>query len=263
MGGVHNFAVIKVMSFNIYHGEGLLDGRLDLGRIAEVIRDSGADVVGMQEVDKHFSERSGYEDQGRLLAEALNMNYAYGPNLRLESSSADEPDREYGTLILSRFPIVRQHNYPLPGETSEGHHNEPRGLLETILDVDGRPVLFLNTHLGLGEQERKAQVDWIIRKYGQSPEPVLLTGDFNAEPSSPEILKLKEVFQDAFEPFGLQDEPTLLEKDLSGEDPSGYRLTKRIDYVFSSTQITLIGAERISRVVSDHLPITGTYRLTL
>ncbi|GIP35693.1 endonuclease/exonuclease/phosphatase family protein [Paenibacillus sp. J2TS4] len=263
MGDLRTAVTIKVMSFNIYHGEGLLDGKLDLQRIAEVVRESGADVIGMQEVDKHFSERSDYEDQGKRLAESLSMDYAYGANLKLETSSTGEPDREYGTLILSRYPIVSRRNRALPQVDSEEGYNEPRGLLETHLNIEGQRVVFLNTHLGLNEVERNAQVNWIIQQYGDCPEPILLAGDFNAEPSSPEIRRLKEVFQDAFEPFGLQDEPTLLEyKDIHAE-PAEYHLTKRIDYVFSSGQVQLIGAERINCVVSDHLPVTGIYRLQL
>jgi endonuclease/exonuclease/phosphatase family metal-dependent hydrolase len=49
---------VTVMSFNIHHGQGT-DGVLDLERIARVIRASGADIVGLQEVDRHFGGRGG------------------------------------------------------------------------------------------------------------------------------------------------------------------------------------------------------------
>ena len=53
---------LRVASFNIHHGVGL-DGKLDLDRIAEVVRSTGAEVVGLQEVDRHLSVRSGWIDQ--------------------------------------------------------------------------------------------------------------------------------------------------------------------------------------------------------
>lgn len=48
-----------VMSYNIHHGVGL-DNQLSLERIAGVIRDAGADIVGLQEVDRFYGERSGF-----------------------------------------------------------------------------------------------------------------------------------------------------------------------------------------------------------
>jgi endonuclease/exonuclease/phosphatase family metal-dependent hydrolase len=44
-------ASFRIMTYNIRHGEGL-DGKIDLLRIAEVIKREGADIVALQEVDK-------------------------------------------------------------------------------------------------------------------------------------------------------------------------------------------------------------------
>lgn len=49
------------MTYNIHHGEGL-DGKVDLLRIAEVIKRERADVVGLQEVDKGV-ERTARRDR--------------------------------------------------------------------------------------------------------------------------------------------------------------------------------------------------------
>ena len=48
---------IRVMSYNIHHGEGI-DGKLDLKRIGDIIKNSNADIIGLQEVDKNFGSRS-------------------------------------------------------------------------------------------------------------------------------------------------------------------------------------------------------------
>ena len=50
---------MKVLTYNIHHGAGI-DGVLDLERIAQVIEQSGADVIGLQEVDNHWSARSNW-----------------------------------------------------------------------------------------------------------------------------------------------------------------------------------------------------------
>ena len=41
---------LRVVTYNIHHGVGV-DGKLDLNRIAEVIRAAKADLVALQEVD--------------------------------------------------------------------------------------------------------------------------------------------------------------------------------------------------------------------
>lgn len=48
---------VKVMTYNIHHGKGM-DRKVDINRIADVIAQSNIDIVGLNEVDKHFSRRS-------------------------------------------------------------------------------------------------------------------------------------------------------------------------------------------------------------
>ncbi|PTX59986.1 hypothetical protein C8P63_110131 [Melghirimyces profundicolus] len=43
---------VRVMTYNIHAGIGS-DGKYDLSRIAKVIEESNADVIGLQEVDVH------------------------------------------------------------------------------------------------------------------------------------------------------------------------------------------------------------------
>jgi len=44
-------STFRAMTYNIHHGEGV-DGRLDIERIAALIRDERADLVALQEVDR-------------------------------------------------------------------------------------------------------------------------------------------------------------------------------------------------------------------
>ena len=70
------------MTFNIHHGKGI-DKQRDLSRIAEVIEKSDVDIIGLNEVDKHFSKRSLFEDQTMWLAEQLNTEYFFSPSLSI------------------------------------------------------------------------------------------------------------------------------------------------------------------------------------
>src|SRR2546423_9106453 len=69
---------LRVMTFNMHTGIGE-DGRLDLDRTAAVIRDSGADVVGLQEVDQHWAARSEFRDEAAELAARLSMPAVFAP----------------------------------------------------------------------------------------------------------------------------------------------------------------------------------------
>lgn len=53
---------IRLLTFNIHHGKGL-DRKVNLQRISHVIKSVNADVIGINEVDKNFSNRSNYVDQ--------------------------------------------------------------------------------------------------------------------------------------------------------------------------------------------------------
>lgn len=81
------------MTFNIHHGAGT-DGRLDLARVAEVIRTNSPDLVGLQEVDRRFGDRSGRADQASWLGRTLRMTARYGPAMTRGGS-------EYGNALLT------------------------------------------------------------------------------------------------------------------------------------------------------------------
>jgi endonuclease/exonuclease/phosphatase family metal-dependent hydrolase len=181
---------LLVLSYNIRHGAGL-DGVVDLARVAAEIRLSGASVVGLQEVDRHFDARSGFADQPEELARLLDMQLAYAPNLDLDPPAPGAPRRQYGTAILSRFPIVSVRHTLLPSD------REQRGLLETVIDVGGRDVRFMTTHLDVNSADvRLLQARTVAAAVARSVEPVVLTGDLNATPDAPEVAALTRMLTD-------------------------------------------------------------------
>lgn len=64
---------MKVMTYNIRHGRGL-DGKVNLHRIVNDIRNSGADIVALQEVDR-FNIRSKFIDQPSFLAKRTGLTF--------------------------------------------------------------------------------------------------------------------------------------------------------------------------------------------
>lgn len=246
---------LKVVTFNIRHGRGM-DGRQDLSRTIEAIRQCGADLVGLQEVDRHYGPRSGWEDQPALLAESLGLHVTYGANLDL----GPVPERgglrrQYGNAILSRFPITYSYNHKLPQVITPGSWNEARGLLEAHIRLEGRTVRLFNTHLGLARRERVAQIRYLLNLYRSSDEACIITGDFNAVPGSAEMLPIRLALRDAYsEVHGGHHVGTL----LTGDGKSGAVPVRCIDYIFCSPEFRAVGAATLSTYASDHLPLTAS-----
>lgn len=235
---------VKVMSYNIHHAEGV-DAILDLERIAKVIEDSGAEIIGLQEVDNHWSDRSELEDQAKWLADRLDMHFTYVANIDLDPLNPGEPRRQYGTAVLSKYPIIQAENYPL----SKIGNTEQRGLSETVINVNGHHLNFYNTHLALTAAERTIQVQEIIEITSKTEGPKVIMGDLNARPDSLEMQPLFAHYKDSF--ADQNDAYT-----IPSENP-----TRRIDYIFTSNEIQTANAEVISTIASDHLPIVAEITL--
>jgi endonuclease/exonuclease/phosphatase family metal-dependent hydrolase len=232
---------LTVLSFNIHHAAGP-DGVVDLDRLAAEIRRSRADVVGLQEVDRHFSERSGWADQPAELARRLRMHVVYGANLDRDPLAPGQPRRQYGTAILSRYPIVSWENTLLPKARPE---EEQRGLLEAVVDVRGLEVRAMTTHFQHNNAEsRVLQAEVVAGAVRSSREPVVLTGDLNAIPDTPEITTLTAILTDTHEAAGRGDGAT-----YPVEAP-----TSRIDYVLTSEALPLVSTV-LATESSDHLPV--------
>ena len=238
---------VTVASFNIHHGAGT-DDRLDLERVATEIERTGAKIVGLQEVDRHWGDRSQFVDQAQWLAERLGMDVVYGANLDLDAPGPDRPRRQYGTAILSSHPIVYSRNTPLPRPAN----GEQRGLLEAAIDVDGVRVRVANTHLQHDNAaERRAQTERIAALLQPVRTPVVLMGDLNAPPGAPELAPLSPRFLDAWSRGGTGDGFT-----YPASAPNA-----RIDYVLTTGDVDVESARTMSSPASDHLPVIADLKL--
>lgn len=163
---------LRLLSYNIHHGEGV-DGKLDLERIAAVIKKSEADVVALQEVDVRVP-RSGKVDQPQQLSQMLNMQVVFGGNIELDGG-------HYGNAVLSRFPIKAHRNDPLPNDNG----GEQRGVLSVELEIaNGTLITLLATHLDHRpdprQRENSAKFINGLLASAKDPQPFLLVGDLNA-----------------------------------------------------------------------------------
>ncbi|MEC0372128.1 endonuclease/exonuclease/phosphatase family protein [Paenibacillus chibensis] len=229
---------VTVMSYNIHHGVGM-DDQLNLHRIADVIRDSGAEIVSLQEVDRFYGDRSEYKDQAAEMAALLGYHYAYGANLDLGPEEGRADNRQYGTAILSKHPILRHENRML-----SSFEDEPRGVLHAVIDLRDVHVNVYNTHLGLDTTSRTVQAQEIMKLAASAQGPKLVMGDFNAEPDSAELqLLLHSGLVNSFQ--GMEDAYT-----FPFSSPP-----EIIDYILTSPAVLHSNQRVIHTDASDHLPI--------
>ena len=156
----------RVASYNIHAAVGS-DGVYDPERILAVIRETGADVVGLQEVAAR-PRQVGVSDQFRYFETETGFQAVAGPNIRHGQS-------RFGNALLSHWPLrdIRR------TDISVAPH-EPRGLIEAVLDVRGRPVRVIVTHLGLRRAERRPQLEALGAAIDRDPTiPTLAMGDLN------------------------------------------------------------------------------------
>ncbi|SDT30876.1 endonuclease/exonuclease/phosphatase family protein [Microlunatus soli] len=234
--------VVDVMTFNIHHAAGT-DDVLSLDRIASVITSSGADIIGLQEVDNHYSERSEWTDEAAELAERTGFHVVFGANIDNDPPAGSTDRIQYGTAILSRYPIVASDNTHLFRSPDQ----EQRGLLHATIDVRGRQLDFYNTHLSASSQlDRQQQAEQIVDLIG-SDDPAILTGDLNAEPDDPELKPLTTAYIDSWTAAGKGDGWT-----HPSEAP-----TKRIDFILGTDAVNPVRTRVLDNTpeASDHLPV--------
>lgn len=234
--GCQSPKLMRVMTYNIHHGEGV-DGRLDLERIAAVITNAAPDLVALQEVDNQ-TRRTGGVDQAAELGRLTGMHAVFGKALDYQGGG-------YGLAVLSRWPVSYHETHPLPSPEP----GEPRALLATKIEAGetGPVIWFASTHLDhRSETNRLAQarrIDQILSDKGT--EPVLLGGDFNARPESPVMEVFTQYWLDA---SALDPQPT-----IPSRNPR-----RRIDYILyrPPTKWKPISTRVIhAPAASDHLPV--------
>jgi endonuclease/exonuclease/phosphatase family metal-dependent hydrolase len=157
---------VSVLSYNIHECVGL-DRRREPARIARIIRDSGAQIVGLQEV---HSDSSGAQElhQMNYLAAATGMQAVSGPYVERRNG-------HYGNVLLTSCKVLSVHKLDLSYP-----RREPRGAIDADLEIGGEPVRVIVTHLGLRPAERRFQVRKLLAALAEKrTRIVILLSDFN------------------------------------------------------------------------------------
>jgi len=240
----------RLLTYNVHRCVGG-DRRLDVDRIVAVIAEHEPDVVCLQELDVGRA-RTGNVDQAQAIAEGLSMSVRFHPAMRIEAE-------EYGDAILTRWPerLVRAGDLPsvrgIPGL-------EPRGAVWAAIDIDGKTVNVINTHLGLVPREQRLQAaalvgqDWL--GHPECVGPTILAGDFNATSITRPYQAITRRLADCQRQLGKK--PSV--KTFPANFPA-----IRIDHAFVSPHIRVTKvyapASPLARAASDHLPLVIDFEI--
>lgn len=204
----------------------------NLHAIAEIAE--GYDMVALQEADSG-SLRSGFINQSGYIATHAGMpHWCFQSNRKLGNMSLT------GNGYIGRFEpwVVEDHRMPgrLPG----------RGSLVLRFGETSALVIAV-VHLSLGRKARERQLSYLATHLADSSNVVVM-GDFNAGPDSPEIMRFCAA-------LGL-DAPT---RGLASY-PS-WQPQRAIDHILVSEGLGTSNVRLIDAPMSDHCPVALTLDL--
>ena len=245
------------MSYNILHGAGE-DGVFDLDRTAAIIRAQHPDIVGLQEVDKHWGERSNFVDEPAALARALGMHVFFGAIYDIPSATPGAPDMQYGVTILSRYPVLRAVDHEITRLSTQDPNPVPApapGFPEVVVNVKGAHVHVFDTHLDYRADPAVRQMQAedtaaIMRAAGGQQ---ILVGDFNTTWTAPELSPLRD--------YGLVDAWSATGQP-GGDTYPAIAPTIRIDHVTVTPGIAVVDAAVPDTLASDHRPVVVDLTVT-
>lgn len=226
---------LKVLTYNVHNGRGM-DSVVDYARIADIVVNSRADVVAIQEVDSATARSRGTYVLGEIAAHTQLLPF-FAPAI-------DYDGGKYGIGLLATEEPMRVSRYPLPGREEE----------RTLIVAEFADYVMANAHLSLTPDDALASVPTIVQVAKQADKPFIVAGDWNSHPDSPVLAALREagfmIATDVNVPTFPADTPT-----------------ECIDYIAvynpQNSGVEVIATSVIDEpVASDHRPATATLKIS-
>jgi endonuclease/exonuclease/phosphatase family metal-dependent hydrolase len=200
-----NTGTFRIATYNIHYGYDDV-WHFNLEEMAQAIEEANVDIIALQEVDTGRITSFAVDD-AYYLSRRLGMNEVYLPTV----------EHLTGIALLYRGPQVINNVRLLTSE------QEQTGIIHTELSIAGQPMNAFGIWLGLSNENTIRQIDEALEFIGDR-ELAAFGGDFNAEPTSPEVEAILEAgFEDPFLLLGIDPAPLT----SPAIDPES-----RIDYVW-------------------------------
>lgn len=243
------------MTFNILHGMSPRDGRVEPGRLAELIERVRPDILALQEVDR-WQQRSGDVDFTAVAVAAMGAR-----DSRFAATVAGAPESvwtartgaaqplaaEYGIALLSTLPVAGWQVTKLPRlaapapvrSMTNGRifiaRDEPRVAITAQLGEPGA-LSVTATHLSFIPGWNRHQLVRLMRSISAIPGPHVLLGDLN--------LSLRA----AARMTGWR--PLVTAATFPADRP-----TRQLDHVLSNADLDVVASRALAGDLSDHLAL--------
>ena len=233
---------LRVITYNIQYCDGSGSGSIGylspaspkrrremMERISRALTPRQPDVLGLIEVDGGSWRNSGV-DQAEHIARELDM-----PNM-VEHCKYPPPFDVMPFFKHNMQALASKH----PMATSQAHLFTV-GFKRNVIEATIAGITFILCHLALGRGARLLQTQHLARIVRSIDDPVVLMGDLNAEPDSPELKNLVAQTELRLVPLG--------------ETFPSWKPKKRLDHFLVSPDILVNTATVLDIGLSDHLPI--------
>jgi endonuclease/exonuclease/phosphatase family metal-dependent hydrolase len=237
---------LNIVTWNIERGQAY-------DSVLEVLRTLDADILLLQEVDRHC-RRTQYRDVARDLARALDLNWVAGGEFQEIGEGRKRQPATTGQAILSKLPIADAEVVRFKAQARwrwSINPVQPRrgGRMALRARVGG--ILVYNTHIESGGNEglQRRQIAEIIADEGLEAKPgtpVIIGGDFNNGPV------LRSSMFGSLSAAAFED--ALGSAEHRGPTADGQR--HPIDWIFVK-KVTSLRGRIVSAVssASDHFPV--------
>jgi len=228
----HVAGSLTIASYNVHKCVGV-DKRFDPWRVADVIAETGADILALQEADRRLGRRVGLLDMAAIERRT---------GLRLVPLSITPGGHGWhGNALLVRVgQLAGVRRLTLPG-------GEPRGAVMVDLDLPEGRLRLVAAHLGLLKRHRERQASAILAALAEDAEvPTVMLGDLNE-----------------WRP-GQRSSLGVLERSFGPAEPTPPTFPSRLPVLSLDRMLSnrpgLIGAAEahdtpLARLASDHLPL--------
>ncbi len=159
---------MQIVSFNI-RGWRRINNESNLSRLAALLKQVDADIIGLNEVDHPLHKEEGIALE--WLAKQLDMTWFFGACL---TRSGTPSPGSYGNALLTRTKVHAVET----GLFTRLPEKQRRGFIRASLEVENRPLNLVVTHLDhTDERARMLQLEDLLHSVGDSVDVVI--GDFN------------------------------------------------------------------------------------
>lgn len=238
---------MRIATYNIQHGishkQRIVDGTdtLDMQLMIDTIRSLGAEICGLNEV---FGDGAYplYFNQPKFIGDALGYESVFAMAVDFEGDFTP-PRKPYGNGLISKYPIKSQEITLIPkGNDDDPGYKEPRCILKTVIDCDGRDLCYIVIHIGLTRQEKGFALERLCKVLDETDMPTVLVGDFNITPEDELLQPVRERMFDTAE---------LIKEDLRSYPSDKPEI--KIDYIFTKgLKVTKADIPQIC--AADHCP---------